>query len=421
MIVKGQDVMNSIYPINRISAMMVGISITLSCLLASSITQASQADVPKADEAKMMSSYDAAMADGDETAAVKYVLDFTEKTQGENAPATVKLTYRYGHLLYLDGDYREASNVLKKALKRSIVAHGKSGGEAYEINMNLAYSYSQWSPSLSSRMKYFDRALEILRERGEHETIAYVTTLVNIVVNLMDNDGLSGESSIALGDDYERYMAGDISTFSPEQEYSNHFDKAEKYVLEAVELGAKLENLDEYLSAKIAIAQAKLNVMETADLMAVPSGVRGGITRRNAKDRNVREEDRLMSAIDELSRDIDNNEIFLTAANKALMEIAWLDKDGNRMAAMCTDGTLNSASEYHPDRLYAVTEEGDVLAPNFSFRVASNLFRPLRSRGEQPTDKNGNPIRKPYFIPVCIDGRLMAALINAPRITIEEL
>jgi len=420
MIVKGQDVMNSIYPISRISAMMVGISITLSCLLVSSTAHASQADVPKADEAKMLSSFDAAMADDDETAAVKYVLDFTEKTQGENAPATVKLTHRYGHLLYLDGDYREATKVLKTALERSTVAHGKSGGESYEINMNIGYSLSQWSPSLSNRMKYFDRALEILRERDEHETMAYVTTLVNIVVNLMDNDGLSGESSLDLGDDYERYMAEETSVFSPEQEYSNHFDKAEKYVLEAVELGAKLENLDEYLSAKIAIAQAKLNVMETADLMAVPSGVRGGITRRNARDRNDREEDRLMMAIDELSRDIDNNQAFLTAANKALMEVAWLDKDEGRMAAMCTGGTLNSASEYHSDRLYAVTEGGDVLAPNFSFRISTNIFKPLRSRGEQPTDKNGNPIRKPHFIPVCIDGRLMAALINAPTVTIEE-
>ena len=83
------------------------------------------------------------------------------------------------------------------------------------------------------------------------------------------------------------------------------------------------------------------------------------------------------------------------------------------MAAMCTDGTLNSANDYSADRLYEVTEDGDVLVPNFSFRVSTNIFRPLRSRGEEP-------IKKPYFIPVCIDGRLMAALINAPRVTIEE-
>jgi tetratricopeptide (TPR) repeat protein len=368
----------------------------------------------------MVSSYETAIADGDETAAIKYVLDYAEKAYGENAPATVTLTHRYGYLLYQDGDYRKATEVLKKALERSTVAYGKSGGEAYEINMNIAYTYSQWSPSLSTRMKYFDRALEILRDKGEHETITYVTTLVNIVVSLMDNDGLSGAYSTSLGDDFERYIEGDISSYSPEQEYSNHFDKAEKYVREAVELSKKLENQDEYISAKIAIAQAKLNVMETADLAAVPAGVRGRITRGTARDRNDREEDRLMTAIDKLSQDIDNNQVFLTAANKALMEIAWLDKDEARMVAMCTDGTLNSASEYHPDRLYAVTEDGDVLAPNFSFRVSTNIFKPLRSRSEQPTDKNGNPVKNPYFIPVCIDGRLMAALINAPRVTIEE-
>jgi hypothetical protein len=270
-------------------------------------------------------------------------------------------------------------------------------------------------------MKYFDRALEILREKGEHETITYVTTLVNIVVNLMDNDGLSGAYSTSLGDDFERYIEGDISSYSPEQEYSNHFDKAEKYVLEAVELGEKLENLDEFLSAKIAIAQAKLNVMETADLMAVPAGVRGRITRGTARDRNDREESRLMTAVDKLSQDADINKVILIAANKALMEIAWLGKDESRMAAMCTDGTLNSASDYSSDRLFVIMEGGIVSAPEFSFRISTNIFKPLRSRGEQHKDSKGNPVRKPHFIPVCIDGRLMAALVNAPRITIEEL
>ena len=75
-------------------------------------------------------------------------------------------------------------------------------------------------------------------------------------------------------------MEGDISSYSAEQEYSNHFDKAEKYVLEAVELSKKLEDLDEYISAKIAIAQAKLKVMETVDLAAVPAGVFGVGRRR---------------------------------------------------------------------------------------------------------------------------------------------
>ncbi len=47
--------------------------------------------------------------------------------------------------------------------------------------------------------------------------------------------------------------------FPIESEYSNYYDRAEKYILEAVELGKKLENLDEYISSKIAIAHAALN------------------------------------------------------------------------------------------------------------------------------------------------------------------
>ena len=412
--------MSTVFPISRLATILVGISLGLSCLFAASIAQASQDDMSKADELKMLSSYDTAMADGEQTAAVKYVLDYAEKAYGENAPATVTLTHRYGYLLYEDGNYREATEVLKKALERSTVAFGKSGGEAYEINMNIGYAYSQWRAGLSLRTKYFDRALEILRERGEHESIAYVTTLINIVVNMMDNGGLKGSYSSNLADNSNSFD-GDDSFLELEHEYRNYFYKAEKYVLEAVELGKKLENQDEYISAKIAIAQAKLQVLETADLAAVPLGVDGYISGGTKRDRNDREENRLMTAIDNLSQDIEKNKLFLTIANKVLMEIAWLDKDKGRMATMCTNGALNSASDYSPDRLYAIAEDGSVLAPNFGFRVSTNIFKPLVSRGEQETDRNGIPVKKPHFIPVCIDGRLMAALINAPTVTIEEI
>ena len=394
--------------------------IGLTCLLASTIAQsaqASQADVSEADEARMMSSYDAAMADGDETSAVKYVLDFAEKTHGENAPKTVDLTHRYGLLLYQDGEYREATEVLKEALERSIAAFGESGGEAYKINMSIGYAYSGWRGGLSLRTKYFDRALEILRERGEHESITYVTTLINIAVNLMENGGLKGTVSAEFGSNADR----DDYFLDIEHEYRNYFHTAEKYVLEAIELGKNLENADEYISSKIAIAQAKLNVMDAADRAAVPLGIDGRISGAAAEKLYDREEDRLMTAIDELSRNIEENRSFLTAANKVRMEIAWMGEDKGRMDAMCADGTLNSAPDYHPDRLYAVTESGDVLAPNFGFRISTNVFKPLRSRYEETKDINGIPVKKPHFIPVCIDGRLMAALINAPRITIEEL
>ncbi len=381
---------------------------------------AQEQGVSEAERREALLRYEAAMAEGDRTGAVQHILELTEKMEGENSPVTVKLTHRYGHLLYQDGEYRDATKVLKKALERSTAAFGETGGEAFEINMNIAYSYSKWSPSFSSRMKHFDRALEILRERGEHETIKYVTTLVNIVVNLMDNDGLSGDYSTELGFDYERYMEDELTAFSPEQEYRAHHDKARKYIDEAAELATKLEDVDEYLSAKIAIAQAKLNVMETADLMAVPAGIRGRMTRGTATKRNDVEEDRLLTAINKLSEDIENNRLFVNAANKALMEIAWIEKDRTRMDAMCTNGTLNSASEYHPDRLYRVEEDGSVIAPQFSFRVTKNIFKPVVRRGEQQTDRNGNPVKQPYFVPVCIDGELMAALIHAPSVTIEE-
>jgi tetratricopeptide (TPR) repeat protein len=389
-------------------------------LFASNIAQASQEDIFEADKLKMLSNYETALADGDQTAAVKFVLDYTEMAEGENAPSTVKLTHRYGHLLYQDGNYRQATDVLKKALERSTAAFGASGGEAFEINMNIGYAYSRWRTGLLPRTKYFDRALEILRERGEHESIVYVTTLVNITVNLMDSGSLKGSYSSTLSDTLNSPEVNEY-IIPLEREYSSNFHRAEKYVLEAVEIAKKLENLDQYISSKIAIIQAKLKVMETVDLAVVPMGVGGYISGGTESEYYDLEEERLVTAIEKLSQDTDTNKIFLDAANKVLMEIAWIDKDKSRMADMCTNGTLNSASDYPSDRLYEVLEGGMVIAPDLPRGVSKNLFKHRVSRRETEKDKNGNPVKKPYFIPVCIDGRLMAALIHAPRVTVEEV
>lgn len=384
------------------------------------VTFSSMAAESQDQERKMMSAYEAAMANGDRTAAVSHVLEYTENIYGKNAPETVRLTHRYGSLLFQDGNYREATDVLIKALERSTAAFGASGGEAFELNMNIGYAYSQWQPRLSTRTKHFNRALEILRETGEHETITYVTALISIAINLMDNGGLKGDYTSHLSDILYSEQAAE-NVFPIENEYSNYYYRAEKYILEAVEIGEKLEIQDEYILSKIAIAHAKLKVLETADLGAVPMGVTGYISRGTEKEYYDREEERLMTAIDKLAQDTETNQIFLDAANSVLMEIAWLDKDEDRLLAMCAAGTLNQASEYPPDRLYEVMEGGMVFAPDIGIRVSTNIFKTLRSRGKKQLDANGNPVKKPYFIPVCIDGRLMAALIHAPRVTMEEM
>ena len=373
-------------------------------------------------EQDMLAAYNEALAAGNKPKAIKHALDFTEEQRGENDPTTIRLMTQYGHALYQNGDYREATKVLIETLERSTAVHGESGGNAFELNMNIAYAYSRWHPSLSRRMKYFDRALAIMRERGQRESVEYVSTLVNIVLNLMKNDGLRGEYSSTISDTMFSPEASEIS-LPVEHEYSNYYHKPEKYVREAVELSEKLRDKDEYLSAKISILQAKLNVMETADLAAVPMGVGGYISGGTKRDYLEREEDRLFEAIDKLAEDTDTNRIFLDAANKALLEIAWLDKDEERMLAMCNEALLNSTIDYPPDRLYEVMEGGMVFAPelNLPMRISTNLFKPLRKKGEQPKDKNGNPIKRPYFIPVCVDGALMAYLVNKPSVTVTEI
>jgi hypothetical protein len=394
----------------------------LPAILAGVMFIISGATLAATSEREMLAAYNAAMAAGERTAALKYALDFTEQTRGPNDPATIKLMQQYGHSLYQDGEYRKATDLLVETLERSTAVYGESGGDAFELNMNIGYAYSKWNQSLSRRMEYFDRGLEILRERGERETTLYVTTLVNIVVNLMGNNGLRGEYSSHLSDTMYSEQAAEIS-FPIEREYSNYFHKPGKYMREAMEISAQLEDQDEYLTAKISILQAKLNVMDTADRAAVPMGVGGYISGGTKRDYLDREEERLFAAIDKLAEDTDTNKIFLDAANKALLEIAWLDKDEDRMLAMCTDGRLDSAADYPPDRLYEVMEGGMVFAPelNLGMQISTNLFKPSRRKADAPKDKNGNPVKRPYFIPVCANGQLMAYLVNKPTVTVEEV
>ncbi len=368
----------------------------------------------------MVSRFEAAMADEDQAAALEHVLDYAVQAYGEDAPVTIKLMHRYGYALYKDGKYREAIIVLRQTLERSTGVYGETGGEAFEINMNLGHAYSQRRARWGPRLQYFDRALEILRARGEHESITYVATLVNIVINLLNSDGLTGAYSADFGDVLDAEMVSDNEA-SAESEYRNNFHVPERYLLEAMEIGARLENLDEYISAKIAVLYAKLKVMETADLASVPGGVEGFISKSTKREYYDREEQRLITAIDKLAEDPGANRAFLDAANKIRLEIAWLDKDEGRLRAMCASGTADSASDYPPERLYEIMEGGIVFAPDIGIRVSTNIFKPLRSGGWQPKDEKGNPVRKPYFKPVCVDGQLMAALIHAPRVTVEEI
>lgn len=409
-----------IYPINRLSSTRPAVLTGLFSLFVAYNMVSSQAAASQDDEHIMVSGYESAMAAGDQTTALKHVLDYSTQANGENAPQTIKLMHRYGYSLYKAGEYSEAINVLKQTLERSARVYGETGGEAFEINMNLGNAYSQRRENWGPRLKYFDRALEILRERGEHESITYVATLVNIVINLLDSKGIDGAYSSHFGDTIHGEESGDLE-FSIESEYRSNFGKPEKYLLEAAEIGAKLENMDEYISAKIAVLQAKLKVLETADMAAVPGGVDGHITRSAARDNYDREEERLAKAIDKLAQDTETNRTFLDAANNILLQIAWLDKDEERLMAMCAKGTVNSADDYPPERLYEIMEGGVVFAPEIGIRISTNIFKQNSSWRKPPANEKDKAVRKPYFKPVCIDGQLMAALIHAPRVTIEEI
>lgn len=367
----------------------------------------------------ILAKYEDAARERDVVAALAYLLDYSVLSRGENAPQTAQLTHRYGVVLMRAGEYLEATRVLKMALKRSNVAFGEFAGEAFDINMNIGYAYSHWSHRRIYSSKYFDRALEVLRQRGERETVLYVSALLNIVGSLVDDDGLRGDTTTTVVNNLSM-LEGNERLLNLQFEYRNAFYKAKEYLEEADELARRLEHEDKYLLAKVQIARAKLNVLETADLARVPVGVSGRITQKTVGKRNHRAEQQLTAAMTVLAEDSAANAVSLAAANATLLEIAWFDNDMSRMEAMCASGALDSSADFPPERLFRIRVDGSVIAPNFSFYVPSNIFRNKIRRHKPPRDGNGDRIPYPYYVPICIHGELMAALINAPRVIIEE-
>jgi len=377
-------------------------------------------------ESDALNNYEVATAAGRHSEATKYVLDYMEQSAGENAPLTVALTQRYGNLLRTEGDIREAVAVLKTARQRGMAAFGEHGIELFEINLDLGEAYVDRDIGVGRPKKYFDDALEVLRENGQHETILYVTTLVGITSRLTQAGALEGALSfdnagVNLGGPGSETLVSSGLT-SVTHAYGSGYGVLEGYMREAVELADVLDIEDPYLSAKITVVQAKTKVLETLYLEVVPVAIRGSVSGSTVREKYQQEDNNLSSAIDILMEDAEQNKDFLDIANSARLDVAWLSKDMERMANFCRSNTLNMASRYPPDRLYEIEDDGSVIAPRFSFRVSSNIFRRLKASnvdGRGP--KSSGTDRKPQFVPVCINGRLMAVLINSPKVSIEEI
>jgi len=383
-------------------------------------------------EAEALRNYEAAEAAGNHAAATKFILDYMEQTEGENAPLTVSLTQRYGNQLREEGDISEAVSVLTDARERAIVAYGEYGIEMFEVNLDLGEAYVDRNIGLGKPKKYFDDALEVLRQNDQRETMLYVKTLVGVASRLAQAGALGG----ALATDTFGFTAGDLVQSARQRSgrnetgpgfanisygYASGYRVLEEYLQEAIELTEVLEIEDPYLSAKIAIVQAKIKVLENVFLEVVPPSIKGSVSGTTAQENYDREDGNLLAAIDVLMEDAELNQGFVDIANNARLEIAWLGEDMQKMNDFCSSNTLNMASSYPPDRLFPITPDGDVIAPRFSFRITTNIFDRPNAGKYSNRNLNEDDRPQPQFVPVCINGRLMAALINTPVVSIEDL
>ena len=158
----------------------------------------------------------------------------------------------------------------------------------------------------------------------------------NAGVNLSNPGGAGSETLISSG----------LSSVT--HAYGSGYGVLEGYMQEAVELADILNIEDPYLSAKIAIVQAKTRVLETLYLDVVPLGIRGSATGTVVREKYQHEDSNLSSAIDVLMEDAEQNKDFLDIANSARLDVAWLSKDMEKMADFCKSNTLNMASRYPP-------------------------------------------------------------------------
>jgi hypothetical protein len=380
-------------------------------------------------EAEALNNYNTAIAAGRRAEAARYILEYMEDTRGEHDPQTVALTHSYGNLLRQEGDILEALSVLKKARKRAIAAHGKHGIELFQINLDLGDAYVDHNKGVRRPQRYFDEALEVLRENGQHETVLYVTALVGIASRLTIAGALEGGFSADTNGD----GLAELDSFGTSRvirRYLSEYGVLEEYLEEASELAEALELEDPYLSAKISVVAARIKVRENIFLDSVPLTVRGSVSNETIEENYQREDGNLAAAAESLANDAELNQQFLDIANNSRMEIAWLSEDLGRMKDFCSSDVLNMASRYPPERLYEIADDGTVIAPRFSFFVARNIFDQLKTRvidGRLTNDRytnwgpNAKVGEKPAFVPVCIDGRLMAALVYAPTVTIEDI
>jgi len=400
-------------------------------LIASSI-QAAETNYNK-DAENIYKQYVAAQSEGDDALAMKHIMKYKEITRGKNHPETIEAMQLYGKLLFKNLDFREATNVLIEAQERATKTFGPFAGPNYQLYMDIAHAYSKKRRArLKTKLNYFNKALEALRETGQHKSLKYVGALITTVSELMRDGSLEGEYSQTYNDsgnmanqmdsmssDISGGGGTDLTEFGIDESYENYYDLAEAYLIEADELAGNLQDKDEYLRSKIAIIMARLKVMETVELASVPSTVEGGISTATEKKNYKREDKRLKDAIAEFSNDVEKNQQFLDLANQARMDIAWMNKDEKNMVSMCADKLLDMSAKYSSYRLYDIMEGGRVMAHDLNMRVSKNIFKSLITLPRDRSRSNQKP-RKPHFIPVCIDGELMAALINAPTVRIKE-
>ncbi|WND04063.1 hypothetical protein QGN29_06705 [Temperatibacter marinus] len=386
-----------------------------------------QSDIPEEEKRIFLRHYDAAKSAGHHDVALKLLVSFLEKTQGQDADVTLKTRRKLGQRYFEDKKYTEAIALFHSNVKKILKKNGKHHLQLFEPYFQLARAYSLAERDMKPSKKYYDLAIKVLKQNNKDKTELFAKANLYVAIDMMIYDNLTGNyattASISSGlftTDGGLTDAGDMRNYRNEYNYKNDWYKAEKYLERALNAIAGTSLKDPFLREKILIALTKIQLLETADYQNVQAGVSGRYSKNVAHKKYTEQDSQLRKAMNRLAENPELNRDYLQIGNKVMMQISVQRENMESLRQFCESGSVDDSAKYASARVFDVEADGSVIAPQVSTRIQKTIFRdtiPPRARAELRPRR----LPKVYFLPVCIHNTLKAVLIGKPSVRIESI